>query len=83
MKIPYGDQGLYILETAGWRSHKPVILKERCINCGICAVYCPVNAFYKDGKEILVSLDYCKGCGICCEECPKDAISWEKEDNKA
>lgn len=80
MKIPYGDQGLYILETAAWRTHKPVINKKKCVNCGMCLIYCPVNAFYKDGKEVLISLDYCKGCGICREECPKDAIDWIREE---
>lgn len=80
MKVPYGDQGLYILETAGWRTHRPVIDKEKCINCGMCLAYCPVNAFYKNRQEIFLSLDYCKGCGICREECPKKAIDWVKEE---
>ena len=80
MKVPYGDQGLYILDTARWRTFRPVMNKEKCVNCGICLVYCPVNAFYKEAKEIMLSLSYCKGCGICREECPKKAIDWVKEE---
>ena len=80
MKIPYGDHGLYILDTAAWRVNRPVINKEKCINCGICLAYCPVNAFRKEGAEILLDLSYCKGCGICREECPKAAIDWIKEE---
>ena len=80
MKVPYGDQGLYILETSGWRTHRPRINKQLCVNCGICLTYCPVGSFYRDDKEIVLNLDYCKGCGICCQECPKKAIEWVKEE---
>lgn len=80
MKVPYGDQGLYILDTASWRAYRPEIDKDLCVNCGICLSYCPVNSFYKQDKEIILSLEYCKGCGICKQECPKQAIKWLKEE---
>ena len=80
MKVPYGDQGLYILETSGWRTHRPHINKQICVNCGICLTYCPVGSFRKDNNEIVLNLDYCKGCGICYQECPKKAIEWVKEE---
>ena len=71
---PVGDEGLYILNTADWRDYHPVINKEKCINCGICGTYCPVNDINRVGKEIMISYDFCKGCGICAEECPLKAI---------
>jgi pyruvate ferredoxin oxidoreductase delta subunit len=37
-----GNNGLYILDTASWRTEKPVMNKEKCIECGICMTYCPV-----------------------------------------
>ena len=71
---PVGDEGLYILNTADWRDFHPVMDKTKCVNCGICATYCPVSDIYRDGKNVLISYDYCKGCGICAEECPHHAI---------
>ena len=80
MKVPYGDKGVYILETSGWRTHRPVIEKQRCTTCGLCLAYCPVGSFYKQDGQVLLSLEYCKGCGICFNECPQKAIKWVKED---
>ncbi|GAB6173748.1 4Fe-4S binding protein [Paradesulfitobacterium aromaticivorans] len=79
MKTPVGDQGLYILNTAVWRTFRPVINKDLCTNCGICLIYCPVNSVRKINGSIEMDLSYCKGCGICREECPKKAIEWVEE----
>jgi len=79
---PLGNDGMYILDTASWRIDRPVIDKEKCINCGICLGYCPVNSIYCRDKEILISYDYCKGCGICAVECPKKAIDMVPEGGK-
>ena len=68
---PLGDDGMYILDTAAWRTERPVIDKQLCINCGLCMGYCPV-----------ISYDYCKGCGICSVECPKKAVSMVPEGGK-
>ncbi len=76
---PLGNQGMYILDTASWRVVRPVMDKNRCVNCGICLTLCPVGSIYAEGKQILISYDYCKGCGLCAAECPKRAISMEAE----
>ena len=76
---PLGNDGMYILDTASWRVVRPVMNKDRCVNCGICLGYCPVDSIYAEGREILISYDYCKGCGLCAAECPKQAITMEPE----
>ncbi|MCF8010320.1 MAG: 4Fe-4S binding protein [Clostridiales bacterium] len=65
---------MYVIDTASWRNFYPVIDKEKCINCGFCYDYCPVNSVYKKDEEFYIDLKYCKGCGICAQECPKNAI---------
>lgn len=78
---PVGNKGMYVLDTSSWRTHKPVMDRSSCINCGICMGYCPVNSVkYSEEKGYYICYDYCKGCGICAVECPKKAISMEKED---
>lgn len=72
---PIGNDGMYILDTASWRTVRPVMDKEKCVACGMCMAYCPVNAIVADGdKAFQTTYDYCKGCGICAVECPKKAI---------
>lgn len=58
-------------KTGDWRSSRPVLLSEKCINCMACWMYCPDSAvIVKDGKVVGFDYDYCKGCGICEHECP-------------
>ena len=77
---PVGNKGLYMLNTASWRTERPVMEKSLCINCGICMGYCPVNSVqWSEEQGYQISYDYCKGCGICAVECPKKAISMVKE----
>lgn len=76
---PIGKEGLYILDTGSWRTFRPVMDKEKCTNCGLCFIYCPVNSVYKKDGQFLISLEYCKGCGICAHECPKKAIDMVSE----
>lgn len=71
---PIGDEGLYILDTGSWRNYRPVINRERCVNCGVCFTFCPVGSIVKPGAGYEINLQYCKGCGICAHECPRKAI---------
>jgi len=66
-------------KTGAWRSVRPVIDYDKCINCFICWKFCPEPAIdIIDGKPV-INYDYCKGCMMCAEECPKDAINMEVE----
>lgn len=66
-------------KTGDWRAFKPVVDKEKCVNCLICWIYCPDSAIIRQEKWIEINYDYCKGCGICAHECPKQAIKMEEE----
>lgn len=80
---PIGDDGIYVLDTASWRVHRPVMDKETCIECGICLTLCPVNAIVGTAeKKYQITYDYCKGCGICANECPRKAIVMTLEGGK-
>jgi pyruvate ferredoxin oxidoreductase delta subunit len=63
--------------TGAWRVFVPVVDKEKCNACGLCALYCP-DAIIK--SDLTVDLGYCKGCGICANECPKKAIAMVREE---
>lgn len=66
-------------KTGDWKTFKPVVDKDKCINCLQCWIYCPDSCILvKDGKIADVDLDYCKGCGICASICPKQCIKMEK-----
>jgi len=66
-------------KTGDWRAFRPVVDKEKCINCLFCWIYCPDAAFIRKEKWVEVNYDYCKGCGICAKECPKEAIKMVEE----
>ena len=55
--------------------------KERCIRCGLCYVYCPDGAIFRNEEGYFeAELDKCKGCGICHRECWFGAISMAEEE---
>lgn len=64
-------------KTGSWRVFYPVVDREKCNACGICAMFCPDGAI---SEELEIDLGFCKGCGICANECPKKAISMEREE---
>ena len=63
-------------KTGGWRAFRPIWVKDNCINCKFCWLYCPDNAVNIDEKGNMAdfNLDYCKGCGICANVCPAKPI---------
>ena len=70
-------------KTGSWRSKRPVVDKEKCINCLVCWMYCPDNSILVEKGEMKgIKLSHCKGCGICSVQCPKQAITMVEEGEK-
>jgi len=63
-------------KTGSWRTFKPTLDKEKCVDCDNCIMFCPEGSINKDHD---IDYDYCKGCGICENECPVNAIKLERE----
>ncbi|RLI64837.1 MAG: hypothetical protein DRO88_06270 [Promethearchaeia archaeon] len=68
--------------TGDWRTFRPVINQEECIQCYHCYMYCPEGTVLIDDEtgEVSFDYDYCKGCGICAEMCPKNCIEMQREE---
>jgi pyruvate ferredoxin oxidoreductase delta subunit len=73
------DEKMLCLDTGSWRTERPVLDKEQCNYCGLCALYCPPQCMTDMGDHYEPNLAYCKGCGICANECPRQAISMVAE----
>lgn len=80
--VPIGADGIYVINTGDWRTKRPILNQEKCIKCGICFIYCPVNSIAKKDGKFEISYDYCKGCGICAHECRSKAIEMVQEVEK-
>ena len=78
-----GKKPLLCLKTGEWRTERPVMIRDLCNGCGICAVFCPPQCIDDDGEYYAVNLEYCKGCGICAKECPRKAITMTPEGDYA
>jgi MinD superfamily P-loop ATPase len=55
----------------------PVISKEKCNYCGVCAKTCVFHAIAVLGENVLTFPSLCHGCGACSYLCPQKAISEE------
>ena len=66
--------------TGDWRSSRPVWEYDKCVKCGVCAVFCPEGCIemQRDGLP-LSDMEYCKGCGICVLECWTGCIELTEE----
>ena len=67
------------LDTGSWRTERPVLDKEKCNYCGLCALYCPPQCMRDLSDHYGVDLAFCKGCGICATECARKAITMVPE----
>jgi len=69
MIIDAGNAAAY--NTGAWRSDRPIWIKDNCIQCLFCWIFCPDSSVtVKDEQRGEFDLLHCKGCGICALECP-------------
>jgi 2-oxoacid:acceptor oxidoreductase delta subunit (pyruvate/2-ketoisovalerate family) len=73
------DELLLCMNTGTWRSERPVVDKNKCNYCGLCALFCPTQCMVNMNDHFLPNLEYCKGCGTCARECPKKVIQMVSE----
>lgn len=58
----------------------PVLIKEKCLSCGLCAQKCRFKAiFAPNGEKPKFFHDLCASCGLCWNICPAGAIKVEKK----
>ncbi len=50
-----------------------VVNEEKCVGCGVCVSFCPVDALGGWGV-IKLDRDICNDCLDCVEACPVDAL---------
>ncbi len=60
------------------KNHLPVIDRDKCVGCMMCAEVCPTTAIWGDfdnRQEAVIDKSACIGCGICKKQCQFDAIA--------
>ncbi len=63
-------------------SGTPLILKDRCIGCGMCVKNCANDGVHVIAKKAVIDEDKCVGCGYCIAYCPKGAIATKWDEAK-
>jgi 2-oxoacid:acceptor oxidoreductase gamma subunit (pyruvate/2-ketoisovalerate family)/2-oxoacid:acceptor oxidoreductase delta subunit (pyruvate/2-ketoisovalerate family) len=72
-------QGLDPVDTGSWKPYPVEIDASKCVKCGTCALFCPVNSVRRENGLFRIDPSYCKGCGVCINECPQKAIAFVQE----
>ena len=55
----------------------PEILERKCIKCGTCLKWCPVDAIVMNEDSAFINDDKCIGCGECVAVCRPDAVKFK------
>ena len=53
----------------------PSVNRNKCIGCGQCKKWCPVNAITIENRKSYINSDKCIGCMECVTVCPTGAIA--------
>lgn len=78
--LPIAVPGNLLTVNAGFRSSRPVLDQEKCVNCMMCYIMCPDGTIFKEHGKLCIDYDFCKGCGMCVHECNVNAIEMIPED---
>lgn len=73
------EAGYLVTKNSGWRSKRPDVNLDKCVNCLQCYLYCPEGVISHSDGKIIIDYDFCKGCGICEKICKLKAITMEEE----
>lgn len=49
------------------------VIKDDCINCGVCVPACPTECISEGEKVYVIKKEDCIDCGACLDVCPVDA----------
>ncbi len=69
-----GVMGLFGKIAARILRTRPVLKKDLCVGCGICANICPAKAIVIRKKKAVIDRKACIRCFCCQEFCPKSAM---------
>jgi ferredoxin len=67
-----------------WVRAKAWVVPEspRCVQCGICSFYCPIDIDVRRHAWLGVPVNdsYCLTCGECVARCPRGVLRFEQTD---